>query len=170
MKNWGYVITSLLIAMLGLGIVQTIMPVAPQTGGGEPICPCATPVVITATQQMVVSPTPIDGSATPTAIRGTPTMLPTPAITSTHHPEDCLWLPGAAPIKGMDYIYLDERNTGLRQNQRTGPGVNYPIVGTLAKNTPRAVYWTYGGWFSVDIECRRWLISTLGDLVVHSTD
>lgn len=152
-----------------------------QQGGGE-VCPCATPIVITATTQLgatatsglaSVTPTPTDGSSStqptfsPTPIRGTPTRFPTFAVTST--PDSC-WHRSAAYSKGWAYQYLDTRNTGLRQNLRAGPGLNYPIVGTLAKNTPREVFYTADGWFSLDSFCRTWAISILGELVAIGTN
>lgn len=182
MKNWGYVITSLLIAALCLGMVQALYRVKPGQGGGGDVCPCGTAWIVTATFQMVISPTSIDGSPvgpTPTIlsttlptsgptltpfIRSTPTKV-SPLPTHTANPVDCPGYPLAAQRKGFEYRYLDRENSGIWQRIRVGPGTTYAIVGYLKPMLRKPVFWTFNGWESLSADCRQWIFNPLGELV-----
>lgn len=170
MKNWGYVITSLLIAMLGLGIVQAALPVTQQTGGGD-VCLCATQDVITATFQMVVSPTPIDGSTPTQAASITPRPTPTkvPILPShTPNPTECPGYPIAVEVKGMSYTVTKV----YRQFTRNVPDSSRSdtITGYLYQNKPRHVWYTFNGWLSLTQLCDVWIWSGYGELSPESTE
>lgn len=148
---------------------------------GEMICfpvPACEPVyiVITATQFTAWTPTPtVTLSPTPTL---TPTLTttprpntPTPAtppviieITPITNPSVCNVEPFAARVKGT-YTYKDYANYGIDQNIRTRPGTQYAWVGSLAKDTPRAVYWlkwvSATRWVALNQECSQWVSASV---------
>lgn len=171
MKNWGYVVTSLLIAMLGVGIVQTALRITPGQGGGGDVCLCPSPMVITATFQMVISPTPIDGSTvTPTASstpRPTPSKVP---ILPSHTPNlaECPGYPMAAEVKGMSYTVTKVYRQYIRNIPDSSSGKT--VIGYLYENKPRHVWYTFNGWLSLNIGCSEWIWSGYGELYPESTE
>lgn len=170
MKRWGYVITGIMAGMLAAMVIRD--STLSQIGGGDE-CLCATQVA-TATQQMVISPTPLatptDGSAaSPTPLpMASPTILPMP--TGTLPARDNCWHKEAGYRKGWDYQYLDRNSTGWYQRIRGGPSTSYAVVGYLPPNVRKEIYFTYNGWEALDTFCRQWVLNSLGELLPRSTN
>lgn len=169
MKRWGYVITGILGGMLAAMVLRDSTP--SQIGGGD-VCPCVTPIVITATQQMVISPTPLatptDGSVQPSAsptplVRNTPTIVP-PGM--THTPLPCRFDGASEYGKLFVYVFTDKQQRGLAyQNIRNGPGTQYAVIGRLWKSEAKRnpVYWRYNGWDGINETCSAWVLNLMGE-------
>lgn len=178
-RRAGLAIAGLLILMLGLEVVGDARRRDAATygqGGGESVCFCITE---TPTFQMVISSTPsltatpTDGSTTTPLPTSTPALSATPTkvpVLPSHTPDvtECPGYPMAAYVKGMEYVVTKANRQFIRRVPDSSRSDT--IIGYLYRDTPRHVWFTLNGWFSLNRSCTMFVWSGYGELYPEMTD
>lgn len=162
--------------------------------GTEGVSPSPSSVSTTAPSETPTAPPTVSATALPTAtVTRTPTHTPTPATPPFMSPTPLVPIftlgvitpntplavtpiggdpvlcshPRALNIAGGVYTYTDPDRFGIPQNVRSGPGLEFPVIGTIQKDETQPVYWRVDNpdgrhWVSLDPTCTLFVSAGLG--------